>query len=345
MIDELIALLRALARDNLSQQEMEALRQKIFILMSQGREAVNLLNNAGVSTGLNADFLDGQHGEYYRNADNINAGTLNTERFSAYADLIAENKIGVSNTQVAAGDHTHGGVGNANDIHLIMDGVLTESQEVFSVVVPRASEIEKVYLHCRNTGTSGNTIIDVNRNGTTIFSTQSNRPTLAYNDSDRVISAIPDIQELSEGDVLSVDIDEAAAGAEGLSLVIRLVDPATSVTRKSQLFFTFYDVLAVGSIPARYYNRTGVSRIIQQVHLYCMTPPQGADIVVDIFMDGSSIFADPAHRPKVTSGNNTGYSTQIGTVNWAHDSYLTCMLVQTGSIYPGSDLVISVVYF
>jgi hypothetical protein len=47
-------------------------------------------DNDGPGTGLNADLLDGEEGSYYRNATNINAGTLGTDYFSAYADLTAE---------------------------------------------------------------------------------------------------------------------------------------------------------------------------------------------------------------------------------------------------------------
>lgn len=362
MIDELIAALRALARGNMSQREMEDLRQKLFLLMSQGRDAIDSLNSAGVVTGLNADLLDNQHGDYYRdadkldgqhgsyytNADNIGAGTLNTERFSAYADLVAENRIGMTGTQVAPGDHTHNGLGNTNDIYMFVDGYLSAQQNVFSFVVPRASEIESVYMHCRDTGTSSSTIIDVNRNGTTIFTTQSNRPTLAYNDSDKVASAVPDITGLSVGDVLSVDIDQAATGAEGLSVVVAVRISEASLqasARKSQLYFSFYDLLNIGPIPLRFYNRTGTARIIQQVHLYCTTPPQGADIVVDVLLDGTSIFAQDSHRPRIVNGNTSGYSTQIDTQNWEHDSYLMCNLVQVGTSYPGSDLIVSVVYY
>lgn len=37
-------------------------------------------NNHGANSGLDADLLDGQHGAYYRNADNINTGVLSTSR-------------------------------------------------------------------------------------------------------------------------------------------------------------------------------------------------------------------------------------------------------------------------
>jgi preprotein translocase subunit Sec61beta len=42
----------------------------------------------------NADLLDGQDGGYYQNATNLNAGTVSTDRYSAYADLGAEGYLG-----------------------------------------------------------------------------------------------------------------------------------------------------------------------------------------------------------------------------------------------------------
>jgi len=47
----------------------------------------------GAGSGLDADLLDGQHGSYYRDASNINAGTLDNARFSAYGDLSAEGYL------------------------------------------------------------------------------------------------------------------------------------------------------------------------------------------------------------------------------------------------------------
>ena len=49
-----------------------------------------LLTVDGVGTGLNADLLDGQHGTYYRNADNINAGTLAIARLAIASQAEAE---------------------------------------------------------------------------------------------------------------------------------------------------------------------------------------------------------------------------------------------------------------
>ncbi len=50
------------------------------------------------------------------NATNVSSGTLSTDRFSAYADLVAESKIGTGAAQVAQGDHTHAGYVTVGDI-------------------------------------------------------------------------------------------------------------------------------------------------------------------------------------------------------------------------------------
>jgi len=74
-----------------------------------------VLDRSGPGSGLDADLLDGQHagdfaiaGHTHSTAD-ITAGTLSTDRFSAYDDLVTEGKIGAGSGQVAAGDHAHDG--------------------------------------------------------------------------------------------------------------------------------------------------------------------------------------------------------------------------------------------
>jgi N-acetylneuraminic acid mutarotase len=52
------------------------------------------ISNGTLNTNLIADKLDGQHGGFYRNASNINAGTLSTDHFSAQADLDEEGYLG-----------------------------------------------------------------------------------------------------------------------------------------------------------------------------------------------------------------------------------------------------------
>ena len=51
-------------------------------------------NNGNVQVNLNADQLDGHGDLFYTNAGNLVAGTLSTDRFSAFTDLQVENKLG-----------------------------------------------------------------------------------------------------------------------------------------------------------------------------------------------------------------------------------------------------------
>jgi len=101
-------------------------------------------------------------------------------------------------------------------------GSLAVASEVGATwIAPRNLTIEKVYIYCKNPGTAGTTIVDVNKGGTSIFTNQANRPQLAYTDADKVAaSGPPDITDLAEGDVVSLDIDQVATGASDLSAVL-----------------------------------------------------------------------------------------------------------------------------
>ncbi len=52
--------------------------------------------------GLNADLLDGQHGSYYRNAANINAGILPTDRLSGTYPISISGTAAVAATSISA---------------------------------------------------------------------------------------------------------------------------------------------------------------------------------------------------------------------------------------------------
>jgi len=106
-----------------------------------------------------------------------------------------------------------------------IDGTLVVASEVAHFVSIGTATIESVYIYCDDPGVTGTTIVDINKNGTTIFTTQANRPQLAYDDADGVAkSGTPDITDLAENDVITVDIDSVATDAKDLRVVI-----ATSV--------------------------------------------------------------------------------------------------------------------
>lgn len=63
---------------------------------------------------------------------------------------------------------------------------------------------------------SSTTRVDVNRSGTTIFTTQGNRPALTSGSHDA--SGTPTITTFSSTDYFTVDVDEVGTGASGLTV-------------------------------------------------------------------------------------------------------------------------------
>lgn len=89
-----------------------------------------------------------------------------------------------------------------------------------SYVVNRDAAISGCYIHCGTLGTASNTIVDINKNGTSVFTNQANRPSLAWNDSNGWAYSFPDNNTITPGDIITLDIDSVASGAGGLSVSI-----------------------------------------------------------------------------------------------------------------------------
>ena len=70
--------------------------------------------------------------------------------------------------------------------------------------------------------TGASILVDVNKNGTTIFTTQSNRPTIAVSTNEDE-SGAPDVTSLAAGDYLTVDIDQIGSTVAGSNLVVTVV--------------------------------------------------------------------------------------------------------------------------
>lgn len=66
-------------------------------------------------------------------------------------------------------------------------------------------------------------IVDVNKNGTTIYTTQANRPTVAVSTNSAVVGAHA-VTTVTDGDYLTVDVDQIGSTVAGsdLTVVIRI---------------------------------------------------------------------------------------------------------------------------
>lgn len=89
-------------------------------------------------------------------------------------------------------------------------------------MMPRAGAIVGVSAAINTAPTGAAVIVDLNRNGATLFSTQANRPTVGIGQFATVTAAVPDITTFSAGDFLTVDVDQVGATVAGADLVVQV---------------------------------------------------------------------------------------------------------------------------
>ncbi len=235
-------------------------------------------------------------------------------------------------------------IDSSTDPFWFIDGHLEVYQNIGpTFIIPRNCTIVAVYAWCKTPGTSGNTVVDVNKNGTTIFTTQSSRPSLAYNATTPAKSNIPDIVALSENDILTLDIDSVAIGAKDLTVLIALEHALAPEKLPRQAVFTVLETIDTNVGKIKLYNITGQTITLEKVFISVGTAPQGNSIIVDINKNDSTIFTSQGNRPVIASGLTTGYTTNLNITAWEDGSYLTMDIDQIGSTVAGSDLTCIVV--
>jgi hypothetical protein len=79
--------------------------------------------------------------------------------------------------------------------------------------------IQTVAAEVNTAPTGASLIVDVNKNGTTIYGTQSNRPTIAASGLTATVGA-HSVTSVTDGDYLTVDIDQVGSTVAGSDLVV-----------------------------------------------------------------------------------------------------------------------------
>jgi hypothetical protein len=91
-----------------------------------------------------------------------------------------------------------------------------------TILAPCTLTIVKVKLVVKTAPTGAAIIVDVNKNGTTIFTTQGNRPQIAAG-ATTGDSGTPDVTALAEGDKLTIDVDQIGSTIAGADLTVEVV--------------------------------------------------------------------------------------------------------------------------
>jgi hypothetical protein len=96
-------------------------------------------------------------------------------------------------------------------------GAQTAAAKKSSALVPMSGVITDIRAYVDTAPTGAALIVDVNKNGTTVFTTQGNRPTIAISGNASTTTA-PDVVAVAAGDRISVDVDQIGSGVAGSDL-------------------------------------------------------------------------------------------------------------------------------
>lgn len=134
-----------------------------------------------------------------------------------WIDTVAQAFYIAIDVTVGAAVWSSGGGGGGVD-GVEVDGALATGVNVpNAIIVTSDTTINAWYIYCKTPGSANTTTVDINLNGTTIFTTQANRPQLAWNDGNGwAVSGTPDFVDFVEGDIITFDIDAIATGAADL---------------------------------------------------------------------------------------------------------------------------------
>lgn len=114
--------------------------------------------------------------------------------------------------------------------------------------------------------------------------------------------------------------------------------------RGQAIFTVAGDLEAAIASPFPIHNRMGASKTILEVFLAVSGAPVGADLIVDVNKNGTTIFSTQSNRPKILAGEFTGYTNTIDTATWAAGETINIEVDQVGSSSPGTNLIVHVVY-
>ncbi len=100
-------------------------------------------------------------------------------------------------------------------------GALTAAANKARFTAPVTGSIVGVYISAITAPVGAAILVDLNKAGTTMFTTQANRPTIADGANDGTVK-VPDVTAVAAGDVLTVDVDQVGSGTAGSNLTVSI---------------------------------------------------------------------------------------------------------------------------
>jgi hypothetical protein len=129
--------------------------------------------------------------------------------------------LGTGANQAAAGNHTH--TVTLSLAAYSKQGVLSTAIGTMRLPIDGTCTIVGVRLMAGTAPTGASIILDVNKNGTTIYTTQGNKPVIAASANSGGPGTTPDVTALAAGDYITVDIDQVGSSVPGSDLVVTVI--------------------------------------------------------------------------------------------------------------------------
>lgn len=98
-------------------------------------------------------------------------------------------------------------------------GALEVGSGLLLVPMPAACTVTGYRVKGSTAPTGASVIFDINKNGTTIFTTQGNRPTVAISGTTST-TTLPDVTAFAAGDYMGVDVDQIGSTIAGSDFVL-----------------------------------------------------------------------------------------------------------------------------
>ena len=103
--------------------------------------------------------------------------------------------------------------------HYHIKGDLNTTTGKQAIRMPFAGKISYVTAALITAPAGASAIVDLHKNGTTMYTTQGNRPTIAAG-STYVTATLPDVTIWAAGDVLQLEVDQKGSSTDGADLSV-----------------------------------------------------------------------------------------------------------------------------
>lgn len=121
----------------------------------------------------------------------------------------------------AAGAYQAVGANSNEQFAFFSAGAQTAAVKKNGCIVPFAGSIADIRAYIDTPPTGATFIIDVKKNGVTVFTTQANRPTIAIA-GNASSTTKPDVLAVAAGDRLTYDVAQIGSGTAGSDLYVTI---------------------------------------------------------------------------------------------------------------------------